>query len=310
MIRRPPRSTLSSSSAASDVYKRQGDMNTECNPGSCVAAMISSCQPTAGELHAECANDLRVNGEEQPTEKQLQAWAELHASAVAAVKRHRVRLSRVGTGHTRSCFEHGKKDGPCVPWRLDHMFYTGQGLQVQDRWATLECDPEGTAAGLPNHTSPSDHLPIAASFTVLAIAEVPEERKQEIASIAAGVEQTQLEELRQVHETQGEVQRTVEQEEAAAAAPEENVTVDEDDRKKKKSKKGKPSAKMIACIQAKRAIVKAVQEEHRGQRQAAVAGLGDQELDVLEKALGEAYGLGIEGWVEQGSAALKKAAKA
>eukprot|EP00656_Telonema_subtile_P049956 TRINITY_DN6340_c0_g1_i1.p1 TRINITY_DN6340_c0_g1~~TRINITY_DN6340_c0_g1_i1.p1 ORF type:complete len:230 (-),score=69.51 TRINITY_DN6340_c0_g1_i1:39-728(-) len=178
------------------------------------------------------------------------------------------------------------------------------------RWATLECDPEGTAAGLPNHTSPSDHLPIAASFTVLAIAEVPEERKQEIASIAAGVEQTQLEELRQVHETQGEVQRTVEQEEAAAAAPEENVTVDEDDRKKKKSKKGKPSAKMIACIQAKRAIVKAVQEEHRGQRQAAVAGLGDQELDVLEKALGEAYGLGIEGWVEQGSAALKKAAKA
>src|SRR5674536_214 len=36
MIRRPPRSTLSSSSAASDVYKRQvQDFNTGDNEGSC-----------------------------------------------------------------------------------------------------------------------------------------------------------------------------------------------------------------------------------------------------------------------------------
>src|SRR5664280_3819963 len=45
MIRRPPRSTLSSSSAASDVYKRQGLFELDDDPGEGVLFLAASGQP-------------------------------------------------------------------------------------------------------------------------------------------------------------------------------------------------------------------------------------------------------------------------
>src|SRR5665648_87914 len=41
MIRRPPRSTLSSSSAASDVYKRQGDYHSETRAKDMAEAILA-----------------------------------------------------------------------------------------------------------------------------------------------------------------------------------------------------------------------------------------------------------------------------
>src|SRR5664280_171397 len=48
MIRRPPRSTLSSSSAASDVYKRQGDQTA----GAAGAAWVADLFPQLGQGQA------------------------------------------------------------------------------------------------------------------------------------------------------------------------------------------------------------------------------------------------------------------
>src|SRR5665648_610163 len=55
MIRRPPRSTLSSSSAASDVYKRQDYVDTNCADCAHIKACRGGCPynaiaPTEGEI--------------------------------------------------------------------------------------------------------------------------------------------------------------------------------------------------------------------------------------------------------------------
>src|SRR5664280_3850902 len=71
MIRRPPRSTLSSSSAASDVYKRQGS--------------VGPVEPTPS-----------TDGppDEAPTAKQLLRWSEALAG-----------IARTGLGFTESLYE-------------------------------------------------------------------------------------------------------------------------------------------------------------------------------------------------------------
>src|SRR5665648_1116071 len=62
MIRRPPRSTLSSSSAASDVYKRQGEPQ----------------RPTpAGEQHRHHMLELLLDGQEGPGELRVDLGSEL-----------------------------------------------------------------------------------------------------------------------------------------------------------------------------------------------------------------------------------------
>jgi len=115
-----------------------GDMNTECKPGSCVAALVPGAPvPSDAEMRAECASDLRLSPEELP-EGALQKWAELWGLAAAAPALHRVDVAHVATGPTRAGFDHDKDEGPCVAWRLDHIFFTPRTLQLHSNWTALD----------------------------------------------------------------------------------------------------------------------------------------------------------------------------
>lgn len=46
------------------------------------------------------------------------------------------------------------------------MLYTTRTLTLSGAWQALEGDPEAAAAGLPCRSAPSDHLPIAACFSI------------------------------------------------------------------------------------------------------------------------------------------------
>src|SRR5664280_1945247 len=73
MIRRPPRSTLSSSSAASDVYKRQNEAGRAVRPSP------GSCTPR-WSVHSS-ANQLRTNDDAPIRDGELPPWFRSLASA-------------------------------------------------------------------------------------------------------------------------------------------------------------------------------------------------------------------------------------
>ena len=115
-----------------------GDLNTECRPGSCIRAFVSDEAPSDEDMARECASALRIAGTEdgddespanqkelkgdggdgEPSADQLAAWHLLWQKAAKSPSEHRVRLTRVPTGPTRSAYDHGKTEGPCVSWRL------------------------------------------------------------------------------------------------------------------------------------------------------------------------------------------------
>lgn len=82
--------------------------------------------------------------------------------------------------------------GPCVQWRLDHIFYTPRTLQLCDHWATLEADPASSAAGLPSLTCPSDHLPVAATFVTVEPPVLPESKREELLTLVKDMESRQV----------------------------------------------------------------------------------------------------------------------
>ena len=117
-----------------------GDLNTECRPGSCVAAFVSDAVPSDEDMTRECASALRLAGTEdgddedspsgsaakeqaagsegEPSAEQLAQWRLLWQKSAKSPGEHRIGLSRVPTGPTRSAYDHGKTEGPCVTWRL------------------------------------------------------------------------------------------------------------------------------------------------------------------------------------------------
>eukprot|EP00658_Telonema_sp_P-2_P041585 TRINITY_DN29767_c0_g1_i1.p1 TRINITY_DN29767_c0_g1~~TRINITY_DN29767_c0_g1_i1.p1 ORF type:complete len:490 (-),score=109.25 TRINITY_DN29767_c0_g1_i1:59-1381(-) len=226
-----------------------GDLNSELNLGSCAAAILAEpwrSEPSEGEMAAECAGDLRLDGEAVPSPEQLETWYKLHGAAAEMAELHRVRLLRVPTEATRACFEIGKRAGPCVPWRLDHILYSPQVLQLRSRWQTLEVDPQLIAVGLPNHSCPSDHLPIAASFEPVQLPVLDDAGKSEVERRLVELDQVQLGQVEALVASQMKVQLGIEAEEAAAAA--ESPAAAEPVKGRGKNKKGKPSAQMIAFI--------------------------------------------------------------
>lgn len=167
-----------------------GDMNSECLPGSCVRAYFTSEEPSGEELQRECAAGLRMSGEEGdeaegrasdsalPSDEQLVQWRALWQTAVKTPVEHRMSFQRVPTGPTRSSYDHGMTEGPCVTWSLDHIFHSPRTFKLLGHWTTLEAlspcqvacpseaDEDSAASGLPNRDNPSDHLPVAAVFEV------------------------------------------------------------------------------------------------------------------------------------------------
>mmetsp|Transcript_91820 Transcript_91820/g.285704 ORF Transcript_91820/g.285704 Transcript_91820/m.285704 type:complete len:565 (-) Transcript_91820:28-1722(-) len=290
-----------------------GDLNTECLPGSCVGAFVAGTpEPTEAELARECAVALRVTsgeGDEPPevaegageaggpveppgpTAAQLQEWAALWKRAAAIPGEHRMAFSHVPTGATRAAYDHGKLCGPCVTWRLDHIFYTPRTLALCGSWATLEADPASAAAGLPNRSCPSDHLPVAALFRPSPTPALDEARTAELLRQLGAVEERHASEQQALKEELEKLEPAPPPAGAAPAAAEPSTPPPS---KKAKKKNERPSAEMQALIQERRRRLREQKERHARERRDFVAGLGELEQDALDQSLCSAS------WVETG----------
>lgn len=285
-----------------------GDMNTECLPGSCVGAFIAgTAEPSPGELAKECAVSLRIGSSEgedgepsdtlsaeaRPTEADLQQWDQLWERAASAGPNNRIALSHVPTGTTRAAHEHGKSCGPCVSWRLDHIFFTPRTLALRGVWEALEGDPESEAAGLPNLRCPSDHLPVAAVFEPSPTPVLDDSGRSRL--------EAQIFEMEQRHAAQREaLEREVAAFEppAPAAACQADGSTSDNRGKNKVKKNEKPSPEVIAFIQEKRRRTRELKAEQALEREHFLGALGELELDALETVV-----RGIvraDAWIEWG----------
>eukprot|EP00656_Telonema_subtile_P004698 TRINITY_DN1213_c0_g1_i4.p1 TRINITY_DN1213_c0_g1~~TRINITY_DN1213_c0_g1_i4.p1 ORF type:complete len:165 (+),score=23.64 TRINITY_DN1213_c0_g1_i4:79-573(+) len=107
MIRRPPRSTLSSSSAASDVYKRQVSTQSTGNKGK---DPMSTSTPPRSPTHAEV---LRMSAE---TAEKID-WLHQSHDSIKNIERSR-------TLDVHGAAAEGREEDmelviECAPWRLD-----------------------------------------------------------------------------------------------------------------------------------------------------------------------------------------------
>lgn len=290
-----------------------GDMNTEILPGSCVAAMLTrqltkaqtddiGCSLTLeASLVRECASALRL-GEREPSMQEMQAWKELHAAAATAPQQARIELDRVPTHGTRAAYDHGQTVGPCRSWRLDHILYSSRTLQPAVVWETLEADPDSTAAGLPNCSCPSDHLPIGASFVVRPPEFLGEAEREALRASWAARDRAHALELAALDDVlRAEEERLVaslassllgkEGHSSTGIASEGTGTMakahqsegsTKQTKKKIKNAKSKPSPEMIAFLRTKRERLKALKTAHADAIAEAVAQLGELQLDALE----------------------------
>src|SRR5678810_672430 len=94
MIRRPPRSTLDRSSAASDVYKRQASHSCEEMPaslarsrGSCVSSGMLRVWPLVLALAAACKGDTAAGDPDQPAGKVIELAGKVDAAREGAAVR-------------------------------------------------------------------------------------------------------------------------------------------------------------------------------------------------------------------------------
>lgn len=270
-----------------------GDMNAECFPGSCVRAIISPEVPSAEEMARQCAAALRIAGtddaEEQtetkestesaePTAQQLEQWKVLWDKAAQAPKEYRMCLQRVPTGPTRSAYDHGMSEGPCVTWSLDHIFYSPRTLKLLSRWTALEADPESSASGLPNAENPSDHLPVAALFEVFPTPCLEGSSRQSLLERLEKLEEQQHREMAELEEQL----KALEPIETESQGP--------------KGKK-KDSPEMIAFKQEKRRKTKELKALQMVQRKDFWGNLSDLELDLVEESCGST-------WIETGVRAV------
>ena len=142
-----------------------GDMNAEFKVGSALGAVVSPEDGDAADALRECTVALRHS----PDASELEAWAELRRIARFDVQRtlRSGLLGRVPTGPTRCGYDHEVPNSTAMrAWSLDHLLYSPATLAPVARWATLEADAASLASGLPNANWPSDHLPVAAAFSV------------------------------------------------------------------------------------------------------------------------------------------------
>merc|ERR1711953_1117439 len=92
-------------------------------------------EEVSGSTAADCI-------ETEPNAEQLEAWRALRQKASDAAAEHRISLLHVETGPTRSAYDHGQKCGPCVTWRLDHIFFSPRNLCLRSSWTALESEPQ------------------------------------------------------------------------------------------------------------------------------------------------------------------------
>ncbi len=305
-----------------------GDLNTELKPGSCVGALLAeSPPPSLEEMSLECSNNLRLPEGASPDDDQLKAHQDLFEIASALTNKHRIPVNRVQTGHTRSSYDHGKKCGPCVPWKLDHIFFSGQSLKARAHWETLEGDAASMESGLPNRWCPSDHLPIGASFEQLSVPSLTEADRDIVRAKFSALEQNQLKRVEEWREASELERRAIELEEAGQTPKYDTQHLQQqsstgtmpappsNDKKKvnktKMAKRGRPSDRVVDFFQKSRGALKVLQDELCSEREAFIAALNDLQLDVLEALVRSGNSRGtIREWGSTGSPLLAKAAKA
>ena len=136
-----------------------GDMNSEFGPGTpCSAMCRDAIKPSLKVFREECFQ--REEGTEKDLDKYVKEWERNRKDS----KLSRCLIERVPTKETRCGFDHGKVVGPCVAWKLDHILFSGRGVELKHVWESLESDAKALKTGLPNEDNPSDHIPVAAVF--------------------------------------------------------------------------------------------------------------------------------------------------
>jgi len=289
-----------------------GDFNTECKSGSCVGALLpSAVQPSSSDMARECASAHRLNvdgdgdkaagdascstKERLPSEQQLDSWRALWNKSRDASGKHRIELSHVLTGPTRAAYDAGSDSGPCVSWRLDHILYHARTLALRGTWEALEADPVSAASGIPNHSCPSDHLPVAAVFEPSPTPVLAEDERIALRTRLDVLEEKHVADWNMLAKEIAILDPTPA---VKAPAPSDSEAVVDGAPPKKKqkgaTKKGRQSEEMIAFIREGRRRRKELGAQHSDERRAFVNCLGELERDSLEEWLS------IDDWAETG----------
>ena len=280
-----------------------GDMNTEALPGSCVGAFVVERRAaTREELERECNSAMRSSdeAEEEAEGGKCKAggvydeWETMHKNVVGACTRLRIELSRAPTGPTRAAFAHGAIAPPCLSWSLDHIFYTRRSLALQEVWEGLDAEANAAAAeiGLPCRGYPSDHLPVAATFSLLQPALLPPEETLRLLAAVADLEEQHILERAALVQRLDEEKAQVDAEVAAEAGGAEQA------KDGKKAKSGPPDERVQRALRKRREEDRELKQRHKIVRSALVAGLSPLQMDRLEQGLAGTRGLALDEWVE------------
>mmetsp|Transcript_13258 Transcript_13258/g.17699 ORF Transcript_13258/g.17699 Transcript_13258/m.17699 type:complete len:459 (+) Transcript_13258:230-1606(+) len=170
-----------------------GDWNAELRPASVLGTLLCT------------SRDCKVTKEDEESERVIarfdgdfEEWRALRAATRAASSLSSLELIRVNSGPTRCGFDHdGSKR--IVSWNLDHIIYDRKLAQV----TALEANPLDSTSltiGIPNEVEPSDHAPVRATLTAVAIGTLTETDEfdlslaldQVLATEAAEIAQAQL----------------------------------------------------------------------------------------------------------------------
>lgn len=318
-----------------------GDMNAELTLGCAVGAVVRDApRPSRAQFERECAVGLRLapsttttngtahaddgGGDDDdarkaddveatvtPSTTQVDEWISMWENARRDARLSGTELLRVPTGPTRAGYDHGKSVGPCVSWKLDHIFFSASSLELRSMWNTLEADHASLASGLPNETCPSDHYPIAASFRPVRCATNDDDAfSRSIVSRVASMERVHREETsvleRAIRDDAPAVVVDFESSQGGDDETKDDETVATRKRRKKKSKKkkGRPPAEVLAYYRERRERMSTLETSQRVQRTKLVNALTDHEYRVLERILakGESATTSapLERWVQCG----------
>merc|ERR1712060_935617 len=179
-------------------------------------------------------------------------------------------------------FDHGKHCGPCVSWRLDHILYTSRTLKLWSSWAALEGDPIAAAKGLPNHTCPSDHLPVAAVFQPAPTPSLDDLQKADLLRSLSDLEERQKTERVSLTEQLEKLAPALPTVDGAAEMAADDPAQAQTKKSKKAKKSERPSAEMVAYIQDQRRQQRELKNRQKLERSELVDGLSELERDAME----------------------------
>lgn len=275
-----------------------GDMNVEFWRGSCVEAYLQSgvkCDgdktPTEDDFKKACASALFLPFGKEPTKDQLDNWKELYSSAKNTAYDNCIRLARVDTGPTHAALDRegrSASEEPCMrTWCLDHILHTSDRFCPVALWSTLEDDPETSQRiGLPNKTSPSDHMPLGAVLSALPSPVLSEEDRD---VLLVRISQLCEQQSRQQQDLKLELDQQLS--DIKARYPELDFSTSS-----RSKKHQKPPQEVMDFMRQKRIRLREVKTQQRQARQMLMDALSDRErLEVQNH-----FGCTGREWVERG----------